>query len=277
MSDGVVERLREVRWSLLAFAMMVAIPTVGSASDPAAPAQTQIWRLDCGLFDIDDLEGRGRVLMPVSCYLIRHGDQYVLFDAGLGSGLVGHPQRQNGQTLSLKRTIADQLKQIGVDPAKVGTLIVSHYHGDHHGQAETLPNARLLMGAGDTQALRGEDDQGALRPWLEGKRPVEEIGADRDLFGDGRVVVLFTPGHTPGHLSLLVKLDGKAYFLTGDLVHDRDQLATRKPSGNHVDKVRGKAEIERVIALAERENATIIVGHDQDDLALLPASLNAAE
>ena len=247
------------------------------ASDSATPAKTQLWRLDCGLFDIDDLEGKGRVLMPVSCYLIRHGDELVLFDAGLNSALAAQPQRQDGQTLSLKRALADQLKEIGVDPVKIGTLIVSHYHGDHHGQAETVSNARLLIGAGDAAALRGKDDKGALTPWLEGQRPVEEISADRDLFGDGRVTVLHTPGHTPGHLSLLVKLDGKAFILTGDLVHDRDQLTTRKPSGNHVDKVRGKAEIERVMAIAARENAIIVVGHDQSDLPLLPAFPKAAE
>lgn len=265
-----------MRALLIAFALLAGFPVAAQALQ-AAPAKTLLWRLDCGLFDIDDLEGRGRVLMPVSCYLVQHGEQLVLFDAGLDAALVGRSQRQNGQTLSLKRTIADQLKEIGVDPAMVGTLIVSHYHGDHHGQAEAVPNARLLIGAGDAKTLRSKDDKGALAPWLEGKRPVEEVSADRDLFGDGRVVVLFTPGHTPGHLSLLVKLDGTPFILTGDLVHDRDQLATRQPSGNHVDKVRGKAEIERVIALAEREKAAIIVGHDQDDLPLLPVFPKVAE
>ena len=265
-----------MRSILITCALLAGLP-VAAQVPQTAPANIKMWRLDCGLFDIDDLEGKGRVLMPVSCYLIRHGAEWVLFDAGLDSALARQSQRQNGQTLSLKRTIAEQLKDIGVDPAKVGTLIVSHYHGDHHGQAETVSNARLLMGVGDAEALRGEDDKGALKPWLEGLRPVEEISADRDLFGDGRVIILHTPGHTPGHLSLLVKLDDKALILTGDLVHDRDQLATRKPSGNHVDKVRGKAEIERVIALAEREKAAIVVGHDQDDVALVPAFPKAAE
>ena len=253
-----------------------ALIALAAAAAPA-PAPVALWRLDCGLFDIDDLEGKGQVLMPVSCYLVRHGDRLVLFDAGLGEKLLGRPERQRGQTLSLAKTLAAQLAELGVDPVKVEALIVSHYHGDHHGQAETVPNARLLIGAGDAAALRGEDEKGALAPWLEGNRPTEEITADRDLFGDGRVVVLHTPGHTPGHLALLVKTGGKVFILTGDLVHDRDQLAERKPSGNHVDKVRGKAEIERVIAIAEKEKAVIVVGHDQDDLTLLPALPKAAE
>jgi glyoxylase-like metal-dependent hydrolase (beta-lactamase superfamily II) len=266
-----------MKWSILAGAILVVASVASGQAPSVPPPQVKLWRLDCGLFDIDDLEGKGRVLMPVSCYLVRHGDQFVLFDAGLDSALAVQSQRQNGQTLSLKRTIADQLTEIGVDTNKVGTLIVSHYHGDHHGQAETVPNARLLIGAGDAAALRGEDDKGALAPWLEGKWTVDEINADHDLFGDGRVVVLHTPGHTPGHLALLVRAGDKAYILTGDLVHDRDQLAERKPSGNHVDKVRGKAEIERVLALAEREKAVIVVGHDQHDIALLPTFPKAAE
>ena len=259
---------------MLVAALMLAQPV--QAETPAAPP-VKLWRLDCGLFDIDNLEGRGRVLMPVSCYLIRHGDQLVLFDAGLGTELLGRPERQKSQTLSLARTLAEQLASIGVEPADIRTLVVSHYHGDHHGQAETVKSARLLIGAGDAAALRGEDDKGALGPWLEGKRPVEGISADRDLFGDGRVVVLHTPGHTPGHLAMLVKPGDKAFILTGDLVHGRGQIAERKPSGNHVDKVRGKAEIERMIALADKEKAVIVVGHDQDDIRLLPAFPNSAQ
>ena len=247
-----------------------------------APAQspvpeTKMWRLDCGEFDIDNLEERGRVVAPVSCYLIRRGDDLILFDAGLDASLHGRPKRQEGQTLRLDRTLAEQLAQIGVDPAKVATLVVSHYHHDHLGQAALFPNARLLIGTGDAAKLRADSDRGALAPWLDGKRPVTEVDADRDLYGDGRVVVLFTPGHTPGHLSMLVKLERTSYILTGDLVHLRPQLAAREPSGNHVDQVRGKAEIERIAAVADKIGATIIVGHEQQDIGLLPAFPAAAE
>lgn len=256
-----------------------AILTGCTSLPAAAPSSVAmaLWRLDCGQFDIDNLEGQGRVLMPVSCYLIRHGDDLILFDAGLRAELYGTPVRERNQTLSLDRTLAEQFAEIGVDPAKVTILVVSHYHGDHHGQADLFPNARLLIGAGDAMALRGESDKGTLAPWLEGRRVVEEIGADRDLFGDGRLVVLFTPGHTPGHLSLLVRLDRGSFVMTGDLVHMRSQLATGEPSGNHVDKVRGKAEIERVLALADEANATIVIGHERADIPLLPPFPAAAQ
>lgn len=253
----------------LILAALLMLSTGAAAQAPEKPSLA-MWRLDCGEFDIDNLEGRGRVLMPVSCYLVRRGEELILFDAGLSASLHGKPVRQRDQTLRLNRKLSEQFAELAIDPAKVTTLIVSHYHGDHHGQADLFRNARLLVGAGDAAALRGEDDKGALGPWFKGERAMEEIAADRDISGDGRVVVLFTPGHTPGHLSMLVKLRDCAYILTGDLVHLRSQLATREPSGNHVDKVRGKAEIERVLALAEKEKATIIVGHEAADVAKLP-------
>ena len=88
-----------------------------------------------------------------------------MFDAGLGAELIGRPEtfRKPRLLLSIARS-ADQFAAIGVDPAKVTTLIVSHYHGDHHGQAGLFPNARLIIGAGDAAALRGESDKGALAP-----------------------------------------------------------------------------------------------------------------
>lgn len=249
---------------------------LGVEAPEAKPAEMSMWRMDCGLYDIDNLGGR-RVLMPVSCYLIRNGNELVLFDAGLDASIKGKPLREEGQTLTLERTLKEQFAQIGVDPDKVGTLVVSHYHGDHHGQADLFPNAKLVIGAGDAAQMRAESDKGKLAPWLGGQRPIDEVTADRPLDKDGRLTVLFTPGHTPGHLSMLVKLDTATYVLTGDLVHQRGQIAERKPSGNHTDKVRGKAEIERVVALAEREKATIIVGHDGADTPLLPAFPKAAE
>ena len=89
--------------------------------------------------------------------------------------------------------------------------------------------------------------------------------------------MLFTPGHTPGHLALLVRLASAAYVLSGDLVHSHRQLEHAEPSDNHVDKVRGKAEIERVKALANQAGARIIVGHDAGNIDLLPTFPKAAE
>lgn len=263
---------------MLAAAAVAMAMTGASAQSAAAPASLKLWRLDCGRFEIADLEKRGPVSMPVSCYLVRHDDRLTMFDAGLSADLLGKPLVQTGQTIHLDRTLAPQLAEIGIDPAAVSTLVVSHYHGDHHGQAGLFPNARLLIGAGDAAVLRKREDRGALGPWLSGQRPVEEVTLDVDLSGDGRVRVLATPGHTPGHLSMFVRTGRQAaYILTGDLVHERRQIAGREMSGNHVDKTAALASLERVIALADSLRAVIIVGHDKADVAKLPVFPAAAE
>ena len=267
-----------MRASRRVLAGMLLGAAAGCVHAAAAKPDMAMWRMDCGQFDIKDFNDSGPYSMPVSCYLIRHGGDYLMFDAGLDTGLLGHPDVEDTQTVSLERSLADQFAAIGVDPAKVTALVVSHYHGDHTGQASLFPNARLVIGAGDAAVLRKESNGGGtLKPWLNGQRKVEEISADRDLTSDGKLRVLFTPGHTPGHLSMLVKLNGGAYVLTGDMVHVHSQLATLVPPGNHTDKVRGKAEIERINALAAREKATIVVGHDRGDIGLLPAFPKAAE
>lgn len=251
-------------------ALLAGCAAPANIPPPPEPA-VFLWRLDCGQFDIDNIEGRGRVLMPVSCYLIQHGRDLVLFDAGLDADLLGKTLRKNGQTVSLDTLLSRQLSDIGIDPSKIGMLVISHYHGDHHGQADLISNARLLMGVGDIEALRAEGEAGALKQWIFGNRPVDAIAADRDLFGDGTVRILSTPGHTPGHLSMMVTLKSGSYVLSGDLVHDHDQLAMLEPSANHVDKERGRVEIARVVKMAADAGATIIVGHDRDDLDKLPA------
>lgn len=150
-------------------ALALSLALTACAANRLTDAPIQLWRMDCGLFDIADLEGRGPLAMPVSCYLVRDGDAYIVFDAGLATALKGAPEKQGGQTISLDRTLAEQFAEIGVDPARVGTLVVSHHHGDHHGQASLFPNATLVIGAGDLGAYRGSRDAGELAPWLDGR------------------------------------------------------------------------------------------------------------
>ena len=257
--------------ALLALLVAGSVPA-GAASAP----NVSVDRLDCGQFDVADYEGKGPLVMTVSCYLIRHGDELVLFDAGLTDRLIGHTQVTPEQTISLDKSLAFQIAQMGVDPARVGTLVVSHSHLDHHGQAGSVPNARLFIGAADFASLKESDRTNSIDPWLKGYRDVEQVDADRDLFGDGSIVILFTPGHTPGHLSMLVRTDKGNLILTGDAVHTREQLATRRPPDNHLDKERGLKEIDRLIALAAKEHARIVVGHDPRDIDLLAAETSKA-
>ena len=253
---------------------------LGGMQPPASPpAPLSLWRLDCGR--LEDNEARPspwrRMPMPIGCYLVKHGNRYLLWDAGLSARAIGnaHP------VMKLERSIADQLAQIGVKPEQVEFVGISHYHGDHTGQAAAFPKAKLLIGAADLAALKAVPPPAGtapshLKPWLSDGAAVEALIEDRDVFGDGRVVVLMTPGHTPGHSSLLVKLAGGNVLLSGDLwaTHD-DALKDRMPDFN-TSRAETAASREHFRRLADKLDATVILQHEAGDVAKLPDFPEAA-
>src|SRR4051812_32246764 len=189
----------------------------GMQAPPAPRPAMSLWRLDCGDFQIKDINAfmsdtseyaaRPKHLVG-SCYLIRHGDQYLLWDTGMPAALVGHPDVNPVMTVTLRARIVDQLARIHVRPEQVNMVGISHYHGDHVGQARDFPNARLLIGAADLAVLHGRPAaaQADLARWLSDGGEVTGVEGDLDVFSDGKVVMLNLPGHTPGHHALLVRL-----------------------------------------------------------------------
>lgn len=250
-----------------------------AAQAPAPEPSLSLWRLDCGRIE-DGIAWSSPWLkapMPVPCFLVRHGSRYLLWDAGLSARALGnaHP------TLKLDRTISDQLRQIGVKPDQIEFVATSHYHGDHTGQASQFPRARLIIGAGDLAALKSSPPpQGAapthLAPWIGGGAPVDALIEDKDVFGDGRVVVLATPGHTPGHLALLVKLAGGNVMLSGDLWATHGNVLTDDMPGFNTSRAETAASRERFRRLAYKLDATVILQHEIADVAKLPAFPKAA-
>ena len=268
-------------------ALMFAAAVAPSQS--ATPA-LQLWRLDCGDFvmkrfgawfsDTFQYPPGARPLVG-SCYLIRHGDDYLLWDTGMSDALIGKPVDNDQQTMSLKRSVLDQLKQIGVTPAQIDMVGISHFHGDHTGQAKHFPNAQLVIGKGDWDALKGTDEQlkearQDLAHWLTG--PGKSIAVrDADMFQDGSVIMLAMPGHTPGHSALLVRLASGPVLLSGDQYHFTEAVKNRGvPSFNH-DRADTLASHDRFERIAANTKARVVIQHEPADIAKLPAFPAAAE
>jgi len=276
-----------------ALAAMLAWLGLGAMQRPppaAPPAQISLWRLDCGEFVINQYGAffsdtfqypSGPKNIVGSCYLIRHGDRYMLWDTGLTDALIGRDFSNAAQTLRLRRSLVDQLGQIQVRPEQIELIGISHWHFDHTGQARHFPQARLLMGRGDIELLRrtppvDEDSARGLAPWLTGTSPLEPLDGDRDVFGDGRVVMLDMPGHTPGHYSLLVRLASGPVLLSGDLYHFTEQVENRGvPPFNH-DRADTLASMDRYDRIARNLGARTIIQHEPADIAKLPAFPQAA-
>jgi N-acyl homoserine lactone hydrolase len=268
---------------------LAALLLAGTAqAQQAKPgAQVTLTRLNCGELrtprdiaafnDAHALDGVKRALVA-SCYLIRHGDEYLLWDAGYPLASRDAPE----SVFTKFPSVRDQLATLKVDPAKIGRIGVSHYHADHIGQAGDFPGATLLIGQADWDALKavqpggpprmGAPDPKPLAHWLSGAGKAEPVTGDKDVFGDGSVVMIDLPGHTPGHHGLLVRLKNKGpVLLTGDVAHVTSNYETDGVPTFNTNRADSLASLDRFKATAGALKATVVIQHEPDDVAKLPA------
>jgi N-acyl homoserine lactone hydrolase len=276
-------RLRELN---LGAAMIAAVMAAASASAQSAP-ELSLTRFDCGktttLTDVsrfsDVVAFKGlNVQLTFSCYLVKHGSDYLVWDTGNPAASGGTPA-----PTAPKASLVEQLAQLHLKPEQITFVGISHYHGDHVGQVSSFPGATLLIGKGDWDVLTQPTPNPAANPanfahWISGGGKVEPLTGDKDVFGDGSVILLNTPGHTPGHHSLLVKLKDKGNVLiTGDLAHFHENYDTNGVPTFNVSRAETLASLDRFKQLATNLNATVIIQHDARDIDKLPPFPSSAK
>lgn len=251
---------------------------------PAA-GKTSVTRLDCGDIEFKDKgaffsdtpgvypPGPGRVVG--SCYLIQHDGQQLIWDTGFPAELKGNEFVQGQMTATISKTLEEQLAQLNLKPADIDIVGISHMHGDHTGQAKLFPQARLIVGKGDFEQSTGKDD--GFGPWRGDGKPVTLATADVDIFGDGSVVAIHLPGHTPDHLALLVKLASGPVLLSGDLYHSTIARQKKAMPGFNTSKEQTLASMDRFEKIASDLKAKVVIQHEPDDVSKLPAFPAAAE
>ncbi|HEY7239363.1 MAG TPA: N-acyl homoserine lactonase family protein [Burkholderiales bacterium] len=257
-------------------AAFVAAPTWAQA-----PAEVTLTRLDCGngfndprRFSDTFAYTDQKKPFTFSCYVIKHGDDYMVWDTGY---LPGSTPNATGKPLG------EQLAQLKIKPEQVKFVGISHFHADHTGQLDTVPNATLLIGQKEWDAITAPKPmQGAnvagFKHWISGGGKVEPQAADKDVFGDGSVMILRTPGHTPGHQSLLVRLKEKGpVLLVGDAAHFHENWDSDGVPGFNYDRAETIASIERLKGIAKHLKATVIIQHDPRDIDKLPKFPAAAK
>ena len=232
---------------------------------------------DIGLNFSDTFANRvPNIRLVFSCYLIKHGTEYMVWDTGFG---------MNAGPVAPKTSLVDLLAQVNVKPEQITYVGLSHYHGDHVGQVNSFPKATLLIGKGDWDILAGPKLPPSVRRppgdvvnsepfvnWISGDGKVEPLLLDKDVFGDGTVIMVNTPGHTPGHHVLLVKLPRTGnVLLSGDLAHFRENYDNNVVPGFNSNRAETLASIDRVKQIAANLKATFIVQHDPRDVDKLPA------
>jgi glyoxylase-like metal-dependent hydrolase (beta-lactamase superfamily II) len=263
---------------LLAAAILASLAPAANAADVA------LARLDCGgapepvsVASFSDTMEHPELRLPLvySCYLVRHGDRYLVWDTG---------NAMDGSPRAPKASLVDQLARIDVKPEVVEFVGISHHHGDHTGQLAAFPKATLLIGQGDWDDVRPADAPAGVDPkahatrrapfaaWTSGGGKVQPLARDRhDVFGDGSVLMISLPGHTPGHHGLLVKL-AKAgnVLLTGDVTHFHENYRSDGIPTWNSNRADSLASLDRFRKLAKNIKATVIIQHDPRDVAKLP-------
>jgi glyoxylase-like metal-dependent hydrolase (beta-lactamase superfamily II) len=266
--------------------MLAATAFAGLAASAWVPAWTPAWagadmsltRLDCGTpqaptavnqrFSDTYSYGDLKVQFVYSCYVIKHGDDYLLWDTG---------HAMTTPNVAPKVSIVDQLAKLDIKPDQIKYVGISHYHGDHTGQVASFPHATLLIGAREWDAITAPKPAEGVnyKPfegWIKGENKVEPQNLDKDVFGDGSVVVLRTPGHTPGHQSLLVKLPQMgAVILSGDAMHFHENYEKDGVPAFNYDRAQTLASMDRLRKIAAATKATVIIQHDARDVDKLPA------
>lgn len=274
----------------LAFLVLAAVCALSSPALAAPPPETspevRLYALDCGtavftdlsaFSDTGDYDGHAGALQA-SCFLIRHPKGDLLWDAGLGDRLAATP---GGVQLPrfkavVNKTLESQLAAIGLTYGDIKYFAFSHGHGDHLGNANAIGAATWIVNRKELAWIESTPAPPRTDAKLIAARDPAKtilIDGDYDVFGDGSVKILATPGHTPGHQVLLVSLKKSgAVLLSGDLFHTHANREHRRMPVFNVDRADTLASIDRVEAIVRNRHARVVIQHAPEDLKALPAA-----
>lgn len=230
----------------------------------------RLYVLDCGqghALDQSRWSPGVNVGVPIdlvdNCYLIRHARGWLMWDTGIAERVAQMPDglvsAGGAMTWRRPRTLAAQLEQIGVKPADIRWVAVSHTHPDHVGNVDMFASAELLIQRAEFDWAFSAD----RRPFSP-DRPVRKLDGDVDVFGDGSVRIISTPGHTPGHQCLLVNLGKTGYvLLSGDAAHFQSNWDNRRVPSMNVDRDKTLASLQRMADLMAENRAQLWLNHDK--------------
>jgi glyoxylase-like metal-dependent hydrolase (beta-lactamase superfamily II) len=221
--------------------------------------------------------------VPVPYYLIQHPKGNVLFDLGNSIEVARDAKKHWGviadfyvPEMKEDDYVVNNLKKIGIKPEDIKYIVMSHLHLDHAGGVGEFPNAKYIVQKEDLRwAYTCDFYQKLAYIRADFDKPVQWLILDGhnddrlDLFGDGKLIIWFTPGHTPGGQSLVVKLNEGTVVLTGDAVYTMEILNENVLPGLGWDQEVVVKTIQRMRMAEELCGYKIFTGHDPDVWATL--------
>jgi glyoxylase-like metal-dependent hydrolase (beta-lactamase superfamily II) len=252
---------------LAAFAALSASPTLAASNGTV----DRLYILDCGWAHAADKSRWSPgidVGVPIdvsdNCYLIHNPNGgYMLWDTGVAENIADMPDglsQMNGAVVWHKpKKLAAQLAEINVKPSDIKYVAISHMHADHSSNVDMFPTATLLIQKPEWDAIFA-----APNPPFKKEHPVTQLQGDHDVFQDGSVTIISTPGHTPGHQSLLVHLAKTGWVvLSGDAVHFQSNWDNRRVPGGNFDKEKTVSSMNHLAELIAAHKADLWINHDK--------------
>ena len=218
---------------------------------------------------VPDADRSETIEMPVSCVLLRHPQGNVLFDTGCHPSVPDNPAHWQGMEKFMTPimppgdNVLTGLSCVGLSPDDIDVVVCSHLHPDHCGCNAFFKRATVMVHEKEVAAARAPNavPMGYLATeWDFGA--FDRLSGQRDVFGDGRIVLIELPGHTPGSIGALVTLEKSGTFLlAADTVSLRVTLDRDVAPRNTQDAqalARSWEEIRRI----EARGVTVLCGHD---------------
>jgi len=277
--------------SIVAVLTFLIVPAAISQGKPKAPKSVRLYVIDCGLltmsapatFGFTKEEVGEKQPFAVPCYLVVHPKGTLMWDVGVIPDAQVNGSAQGISTVT--RTLKSQLAEIGYAPADIKYLALSHLHSDHTANANDFAGSTWLVHQNERDAMfapppppgagrgRGGPMQSANFNKLKDSKTVILTEKDYDVFGDGTVVIMYAPGHTPGHQILFLRLKQSGPILiAGDLYHLPQEITMHRFPTFEFDKEQSAASREKVDAFLKQSGARLWIEHDLATFATLKKS-----
>ena len=258
-------------------ASLLLLGSVAFAAPPKPVKSLRVYVFDCGTIEVKDISvfspgvdaGTKKVLTD-SCYLVVHPKGTLMWDTGLPDGLASlkdGKQVSEGFHARMNQALSAQLRGVGYAPDDIKYLGLSHMHFDHVGNVGLFPKATLLMQKEEYESALGPDagkfgNNPKDYPSLA-DNPHEQLEGDRDVFGDGSVVIKRALGHTPGHQLLFVKLKQAGnVVISGDMAHFTKNWENRRVPSFNFDKEMSVKTMNEMGDFIKANKATLWIQHD---------------